>query len=178
MTDQPMSDFNFKLMSFLFSIRDCLLPRKKILDEIRIKSGYRILDYGAGSGSYSLAAAELVGEKGKIYALDIHPLAVKTIQKKASRMGLKNLETIQSDCASGLSDNSMNIIFLHDIYHDLTEPARVLEELHRVLKSDGILSFNDHHIKGDNAVLEIEKNGLFKLARRGKKVYIFSKVEE
>jgi ubiquinone/menaquinone biosynthesis C-methylase UbiE len=165
-------------MSFLFSIRDCLLPRRKILDEIRIKSGFKILDYGAGAGSYSLVAAKLVGEKGKIYSLDIHPLATKTIQQKATRKGLKNVETIQSDCATGLPDKSIDIVFLHDIYHDLTEPAKVLEELHRVLKPAGIISFNDHHIKGDNAVAELEKNGLFKHTRKGKKIHIFSKVTE
>ena len=175
MPDAPMSDFHFKLMSFLFSIRDSLLPRKKILDEIRIKPGYKILDYGAGSGSYSLIAAEIVQEKGKIFALDIHPLAVKKIKDKAKKKGLKNIETILSYCDTGLDDRSLDIVFLHDTYHDLTEPDKIIDEIHRVLKPEGILSFNDHHIKGDKPVTELEKNGLFRFVRKGKKVYIFSK---
>ena len=172
-----MSNFHFRLMSFLFNIRDLLQPRKKILEELRIKSGYHILDYGTGSGSYTLVAARLVGENGKVFALDIHPLSIKMINDKATKNGFKNIRTILSDCATGLSGNSMDLVFLHDIYHDLTEPGKVLEEIARVLKPDGILSFNDHHIKEENEIVsEVTGKGSFKLSRKGERVYNFLKI--
>lgn len=60
---------------------------------------------------------------------------------------LANVETIHSDCKTGLPDNSVDAVLLYDTFHDLSDPDGVLEELHRVLKPDGILSFSDHHMK-------------------------------
>ncbi len=71
-----MSDFKFKAMSFIFKIRDIISPPQNILKEANIKSGYSILDYGCGPGAYTIIAAKIVGETGKVYALDIHKLAI------------------------------------------------------------------------------------------------------
>jgi methylase of polypeptide subunit release factors len=46
------------------------------------------LDFGCGSGSYAIPAAKMVRERGIVYALDIHPLAVKAVEKKAKKLGL------------------------------------------------------------------------------------------
>jgi SAM-dependent methyltransferase len=86
--DKPMSDSHFRLMSFGYKFRDLLVPRRSILEEADIKPGFHILDYGCGPGSYSLAAAELVGKSGKVYALDIHPLAIQMVRDKVSKRGL------------------------------------------------------------------------------------------
>jgi ribosomal protein L11 methylase PrmA len=43
---------------------------EKVLKDIGIEEGHVILDFGCGSGSYSIPAAKIVGKKGKIYALD------------------------------------------------------------------------------------------------------------
>lgn len=78
--DKTNSDFHFKLMSFEFKVRDFFLPRMNILKEVGIKPGFHVLDYGCGPGSYIIPLAELVGKSGKIYALDIHPLAIQIVQ--------------------------------------------------------------------------------------------------
>ena len=176
--DKPMDNFHFRGMSFWFRIRDSFLPRKNILAEVGIKSGFSILDYGCGSGSYTIAAAQLAGKSGKIYALDIHPLAVQRVQSTASKKRLTNIETILSDCATGLPDESIDVALLYDTLHDLSKPDEVLAELHRVLKPNGILSFNDHHIKEENEIMsKITDKGLFELSSKGKRVYNFSKKE-
>ena len=77
--NKPMSDFDFRFMSFGFKFRDLFLPRENILKEVGIKPGFYILDYGCGAGSYTIPAAQLVGNSGKVYALDIHPLAVQRV---------------------------------------------------------------------------------------------------
>ncbi len=169
------SNLDFKLMSFTFKFRDFFLPRKKILKEVGIKPGFHVLDYGCGSGSYIVPLAELVGETGKIYALDIHPLAIKEVQKIISKRKLKNVETIQSDCKTGLPDNSIDLVLLYDTYHDLSEPEKVLEELYRILKPNGILSLSDHHMKEKEILTKITKKGLFELLRKGKFTYNFLK---
>jgi len=53
----------------------------------------------------------------------------------------------------------------------------VLEELRRVLKPDGILSFSDHHMKENEIVSKVTSRGLFRLSRKGKRTYSFSKRE-
>jgi len=48
-------------MSFGYKFRDFFLPRRNILDEVGIKEGFHILDYGCGPGGYVAAASKLVG---------------------------------------------------------------------------------------------------------------------
>ena len=175
--DKPMPNLGFKFMSLAFKFRDFLLPRKDVLEEVGIKPGFHILDYGCGPGGYSAIVAELVGPTGKVYALDIHPLAIQRVQSVASKRKLKNIETICSDCATGLENSSMDVVLLYDTFHHLSDPNTVLKELHRVLKPDGILSFSDHHMKEDKILSKATGKGLFKLSRRGKKTYSFLKEE-
>ena len=170
-----MSDLGFRTMALTFKIRDFFRPRRDIVKEVGIKEGYHVLDYGCGSGSYVSAVAELVGKSGIIYALDIHPLAVEMVKKIAAKKGLSNVETILSDRKTGLPDDSIDVILMYDVFHDLRDPNGVLVELHRVLKPNGILSFSDHHMKQNEILSNLTKNALFKLLRKGGKTYSFSK---
>ena len=173
--DKPMSDSHFRIMSFGYKFRDLLVPRRVVLDEVGIKPGFHILDYGCGPGSYSLTVAELVGKSGKVYALDIHPLAIRMVRDKASRKGLTNVEVILSDGDTGLLAESLDVVLLYDTFHGLSRPDEVLAELHRVLKPGGVLSFNDHHMKEAEIVARVTEQGLFRLLERGKRVYNFAK---
>lgn len=173
--DKPMSNFLFQFMSLGYKFRDFFLPRLNILKEVGIKPGFHVLDFGCGPGSYIIPLAELVGESGKVYALDIHPLAIQRVQDIASKKQLTNVETILSDCQTGLPDNTLDAVLLYDIFHNLSDPDGVLEELHRVLKPDGILSFSDHHMKEKEIVAEIIKDQLFRLLRKGQRTYTFLK---
>ena len=78
--------------------------------------------------------AKLVGRPGRIYALDIHPLAIQRAQDIASKNEITNLETICSECKTVLPDSSIDVVLLYDTFHLLTEPVNVLHEIHRVLK--------------------------------------------
>ncbi len=173
--DKPVSNFHFRAMTFILKLRDFFLPPMNILKEVGIKPGFRVLDYGCGPGSYIIATAEMVGKSGKIYALDINPLAIQSVKSITSKKQLTNVETILSDCKTGLPDDSMDVVLLYDTLHLLSEPDRVLEELHRVLKSDGILSLSDHHMIENEIISEVTKSGLFKLVRKGKRTYSFLK---
>jgi len=173
--DKPMSNFDFQFMSVGYKIRDFFLPRMDILKEVGIKPGFHVLDYGCGPGSYIIPLAELVGESGKIYALDIHPLAIQKVQYIASKKQLKNVEAILSDCQTGLPDNTLEVVLLYDAFHHLSDPDMVLKELHRVLKPDGILSLSDHHLKENEIVSGVTNGGLFRLLKKGQRAYTFLK---
>jgi len=170
-----MSNLGFKAMAFTFKIRDFFRPRNNIVKEAGTKEGIRVLDYGCGPGSYVKAVSEIVGESGKIYALDIQPLAVESVKKIAEKHHLTNVETILSDCKTGLPDESIDVVLLYDTFHDLVNPKEVLEELNRVLKPNGILSFSDHHMREREIVSKITNRGLFRLSRKGEKTYSFLK---
>ncbi|MFH2011622.1 MAG: class I SAM-dependent methyltransferase [Pseudomonadota bacterium] len=173
--DEPKSNMDFKLMTLTYKFRDFLWPRMDILQEVGIMPGFRVLDYGCGPGSYILSLSKLVGPSGQIYALDIHPLAVKKVKSLVLKKGLKNVETIQSDCATGLPDESLDAVLLYDILHDLDQPEAVLNELHRILKNSGILSFSDHHMKEPALLSCLTDKGLFALSKKGETTYNFQK---
>ena len=174
--DKPMSKVGFKLMTLVFRIRDLLRPRMDLLKEAGIEPGFCILDYGCGPGSYIKPLTQLVGISGEIYALDINPFAIKEVQKLAVSNAIANVKTIESDCDTGLPNNHVNVVLLYDTFHNLSQPDDVLNELHRVLKSGGNLSFSDHHMNAQDISTRVTKTGLFKLSTKGKKTYSFSKV--
>jgi len=175
--NKPKPGFDFKLMSLQYKVRDFFSPRMDVLVEVGIKPGFHVLDYGCGPGGYITPLAELVGESGRIYALDIHPLAIESVRAIASRKQLTNVETICSDCKTGLPDGSVDMILLYDTFHGLSDPNGVLAELHRVLKPGGILSFSDHHMKEHEIVSGVTSGELFRLLRKGKRTYSFLREE-
>jgi ubiquinone/menaquinone biosynthesis C-methylase UbiE len=175
--DKPKSGLDFKLMALFYRVRDRIFPRREILQEAGIKEGARVLDFGCGPGSYLLPLAESVGPSGKIYALDIHPLALKRIREIASKKHLSNVETIHSDGPTGLPDQSLDVVLLYDTFHDLKDGEAVLKEILRVLRLGGILSFSDHHMREEEILAGVAGQGLFRLLKKGKKTYSFASRE-
>jgi len=148
----------------------------KKIEKAEIKPGYVILDYGCGPGSYSIAAAKIVGPSGKIYAADIHHSAIKEVNKRAMKKNLKHIETIQTDCKTRLEPNSIDIIICFDVLHGIEDKNCILKEFYRVLKPESILSFDDHHMKENEILEKLTSEGLFKLVEKKDDQYNFTKV--
>ena len=165
-------------MALEFKIRDFRSPRADILSEVGLKQGFNVLDYGCGPGGYVLPTSKLVGEEGRLYALDVTPLAIKMVKKTAEKNRLKNVETIISDCATKLPNESVDVVLLYDVFHDLEDQTAVLKELHRVLKQDGVLSFSDHHLKEPDILSMVTDGKLFRLVKKGEHTYSFGKNEK
>jgi len=93
---EKMSDISFRGMTFLFNIIDFIyfiypyIGRR--ISKFGIKEGMTVVDYGCGPGRYTVKFAELVGENGKVYAVDIHELAIEAVKKKISMNNLSNIE--------------------------------------------------------------------------------------
>lgn len=173
--DKPMNSLAFRMMSAFLWFRYRGSHPAQALAEAGVRTGDTVLDFGCGPGGFSLAAAGLVGKMGKVYALDIQPLAAETVMKKAEERGLGNIVTITSNCRTGLTDGSADVVLLYDIFHFFTEPDAVLAELHRVLKDGGRLSASDHHLKGERLVEGVTRSGLFRLEGKGRRTHTFSK---
>ena len=176
-SNRSMSSIGFKLMKLLFKVRDLLGPRLNVLKEAEIESGFSVLDFGCGPGGYIMPLIELVGPSGRIYALDIHPLAIREVKRMGARRGIENIETIESDCSTGLPDKCVDTVLLYDVFHHLARPNDVLRELHRILKPGGTLSFSDHHMKEEQVLPRVTESGMFRFVRKGKKTYSFAKAD-
>lgn len=162
-------------MSLFFTIRDLFSNPRKLLEKVDIREGQFVLDFGCGSGSYVIPVARIVGDKGRIYALDIHPLAVKTVEKKARKLGLANVTTILSDRYTGLPDGVIDVVLLYDTIQAITDKEALLKELHRVAKPNGLLSILVEHIRLEDVVGIAEENGPFSLRNQHGKLLNFVK---
>jgi demethylmenaquinone methyltransferase/2-methoxy-6-polyprenyl-1,4-benzoquinol methylase len=114
----------------------------KILKAARIQSGQEVLEIGCGTGFYTIPAAELVGDAGHLYAVDIHPLAIEQVARKVQNARLANVKLIKADAlATGLASDSMDLVLLLGVIPSPTLPLnRLLPEMHRVLRPGGFLT--------------------------------------
>lgn len=166
----------FGSMGIVARMRDLLMPPAKIIEDAGVGLGNVVLDFGCGDWSCSIAAAEAVGATGKVYALDIHPDACAEVKRRAEKKRIKNIETIYSDCATGLNDKCVDIVFMHEVLHALGENKQaVLKELYRVLKDKGILSFSDHYMKDKEIMAIVTGERFFRLLKKGEDLYKFEK---
>lgn len=174
--EERQSGFGFWLMSLQFKIRDMLRPRKNVLIEVGLKPGMAVLDFGCGPGGYILPTYKAIGADGKIFALDVNPKAIEVVKNLAAKHKMKNIITIISSKPTGLSDGSVDVVLLYDVFHHLSKVNDILKELHRILKPEGILSVSDHHLEDATIVAGITAGNLFRLLKRGKMVHNFNKI--
>src|SRR5262245_29749911 len=110
------------------------------LDAIGIKAGMVIADIGAGTGYFSLRMARRVGAGGKVYANDLQPQMLTRLRENAAKAKLANIETVLGDVADPkLPRGQMDLVLLVDVYHEFSEPQRMLQKIRESLKADGRL---------------------------------------
>jgi len=163
-------------MTLEFRIRDLLYPPLNILHEAGVRFGMRVLDLGCGPGSFSIAAARLVGTEGFVWAVDIHPLAIKYVKKGIKRWGLANIRTLTESQLGEIPEESVDMVLIYDLLHDLEDPASALGESHRTLKNDGILSVRDHRLGEKELIEAVSSGGKYLLNNKNQFSYTFNKV--
>jgi len=91
-----MSDRSYMSMVWLFKPIDFLMPDfiDRRVNKFGIREGMTLVDYNCGPGRYTTRFAKLVGEKGKVYAIDIHEIALEIVREKMVKLGLDNVEPI------------------------------------------------------------------------------------
>jgi ubiquinone/menaquinone biosynthesis C-methylase UbiE len=143
-----MSDFGFRLMKLTFDVIDFFNPHyiDRRVAEFGILPGMTVVDYGCGLGRYTTRLARLVGEGGKVIAVDVQVLALETVNQRAARLGLKNVRTALAqgyDC--GLPGGVADVVCAIDMFFSVSEPSVFLKELHRITRPDGMLVIDDGH---------------------------------
>ncbi|MBW2060321.1 MAG: class I SAM-dependent methyltransferase [Deltaproteobacteria bacterium] len=144
---EKMSNTAFKGMSLIFKIVDFFYPYiKKRIKKFGVREGMTVVDYGCGPGRYAARLAELVGEKGKVYAIDIHELAIEAVKKKIDKYGLTNIEPVLiNGYKSTLPDNTADVVCAIDMFFIIKNPSEFLGEVKRITKNDGVLVIDDGH---------------------------------
>jgi ubiquinone/menaquinone biosynthesis C-methylase UbiE len=184
---KPMPWFAFKIMSLIMNIKKKFRNIDEEISLAGMQTGDYILDFGCGLGFNTFPAAQKVGNNGKVFALDINPHAIKIIREKSKNSNLKNIETILSDCDTHLEDRKVDIVYLHNTLPLVKDKQRVLDEISRVLKVGGKLSYMSRTFSrvagGDSMNDERLKNNLeaddkFKLARENKGHLVFEKMKK
>lgn len=115
-------------------------PKNKpdqIIKAIGLKPDRSIADIGAGGGYFSLRFAEIVGEKGKVYAVDTNPEFLQFIKSEAEEKGLNNIVTILTKDKLDLSENSLDFVFMRNVTHHIPNRVEYFKNLKRFLKPNG-----------------------------------------
>ena len=165
---EKMSDCSFRGMILIFKVIDFIYPYvEKRIKAFNIARGMTIVDYGCGPGRYTMPISQIVGDTGKVYALDIHEMALKTIRKKIMQSGNHNIETKlikgidDGTYDSGLPDNIADMVCAIDMFFIIKKPAEFLREIRRILKHDGILIIDDGHQSRKLTKKKISDSGFF-----------------
>lgn len=109
-----------------------------------IRPGNTLLDVGAGAGSDSLLAAELVGSEGRVIALDITPAMVRKLQRTARDAGYENITALEGSAeAIPLPDESVDAVTSNGALNLVPDKRRAVREMFRVLRPGGWLQIAD-----------------------------------
>jgi len=157
-------------------MRDILRSPVNILETEGVSKGMTVLDFGCGPGGFALAAARITGPGGLVYAVDIHPLALDAIRRKAPKAGGGNLRAIHADGMDAIPAESVDIALLYDVLHDLDSPVAALSELCRVMKREAVLSVRDHCLDTKTLLSIVTGEGCFEHSGGVGRISRFTKI--
>jgi ubiquinone/menaquinone biosynthesis C-methylase UbiE len=122
---------------------DC---RTAVQDEFSrlIQGNEIILDIGAGTGRFSLAVAKQLNT-GEVICLDLSEEMLQHLKRKAEKEGVKErIQILKGEAsASGLENESVDLVMSNSVFHELSNPEAVLTEMLRVLKPSGWIIISD-----------------------------------
>ena len=122
-------------------------PPEQLIERSGVNKGMRVLDLGCGSGAFTPFIARAVGEKGKVYALDIQSDMLKQLENKLSRpenKDIKNIKLIEGNAYElPFEDGSLDLVNMVTVLQEIPDRNRALHEVKRVLKPGGFLAVTE-----------------------------------
>jgi len=180
----PQSKLMYKVIAWTLGspLRRLTMNAEKVLTRMGVEEGLTILEVGCGPGFFTMPAARIV-KSGIVYALDVYPMMIETVKAKARKNRLKNVKTINKPASStGLDNESIDLILCIDVLSDICDIDPTLKEMHRILKSDGILSVYEPHTgwepgawRPERSKRELTAMGLFSFHKREGRILQFGK---
>jgi len=122
-----------------------LIDADKFFKELDLQNGIAFLDVACGRGAYCLAASQIVGENGSIFAVDLWEEGIELLRAAAEEKGIGNINAFVSNAGEHIpvADHSIDVCLMATVLHDFVEDQiekEVLHEIVRVVKPDGILA--------------------------------------
>jgi ubiquinone/menaquinone biosynthesis C-methylase UbiE len=151
---------------------------ESMLKALSVKPGQTVCDMGCGNGFYTLKLAEMVGEKGLVYAVDIQQEMLRLLEDRAERTKHKNIKPVLGSLIDPrLPEGKLDLILCVDVYHEFSHPEHMLAAMRKALKKDGRLVLVEfrkedpdvpikelHKMSKEQILKELVPNG-FKLVR-------------
>jgi len=131
--------------SLLESFRRRRAPPEARLAEIGLAKGMKVADIGAGYGYFALPAAEMVGEEGRVYAVEPNPKRADEISRRVEESGVKNVEVIVAGAEdlAGIPSGEVDAAISMSSFHHFADPPTALLELRRIVKPGGRVYVRD-----------------------------------
>ena len=169
---EKMSDLAFRMMEVAFKVIDFIYPYiKRRVEKFAVEKGMTVVDYGCGPGRYATRFAELVGEKGKVYAVDVHELAIEGVRKRMGKYNISNIEPVLIEgYDSTLPDSIADVVCAIDMFFIIKKPTEFLAELNRITKSDGKLVIDDGHQSRSVTKTKILDSGFWEIVEETKEL--------
>ena len=117
-----------------------LLPARIILVEAGLRLGQTLLDVGAGTGYFAFPASEIVGEKGRVIAVDVSDEMLEEIGKRVSEKKISNIETRKSmEYDVLIEPSTIDTALLAAVLHEIDDKERFIAMVAGTLKPGGSL---------------------------------------
>jgi predicted methyltransferase len=128
----------------------------RIIRNLAINAGESIADIGAGGGYYTFRFAELVGSRGKVFAVDVKSDFLRYLNDECRENGYDNVVTINSDVVfSSLPKNGLDLVFLRNVYHHLPNRTDYFKAMIRHIKPGGRVVILDYRSNGGFSVHQL-----------------------
>jgi ubiquinone/menaquinone biosynthesis C-methylase UbiE len=125
-------------------IRRCIQPPESMLTRHGIRIGMRVLEVGPGSGTYTLASGQAVGEAGRVVAIDIEARIAERLRQRVALEGASNIEVGVADVHQlPFPDATFDAIYMITVIGEIPAPGKAMHEFHRVLRCGGTLAFSE-----------------------------------
>lgn len=125
-------------------IRRCIQPPEKIVEWMGVEQGMAILEIGPGPGTFTLEAGRQVGDKGRVYAIDIQESIVSSLGQKIEQQGIINIIVEQASAYDLPYPHSyFDLVYMIAVLGEIPDKKRALAEFRRVLKDDGLLAISE-----------------------------------
>jgi ubiquinone/menaquinone biosynthesis C-methylase UbiE len=111
---------------------------KTMLAALKVKDGDVVCDLGCGNGFYTLQLARLVGERGRVIAVDIQREMLGLLKDRAKEEKIENIELVLGTLVDPkLKEKSVDLVLLVDVYHEFSHPEQMLSAIRKCLKPKG-----------------------------------------
>jgi ubiquinone/menaquinone biosynthesis C-methylase UbiE len=156
----------FRMMTFAMRTMDVLSNySNKHFKTLGLKENQVVVDYGCGPARYVKNASQAVGENGKVFAVDIHPMAIRNVNRVIQKYGLQNVEPVLADGYScSIPANTADVVYALDMFHMIEQPAQLLKELWRIVKPGGKVIIEDGHQPRSETLDKINSAEIFFVA--------------